>query len=176
VTILTRLEAAGVEYWVEGGWGVDALLGEQTRAHDDLDLGVRLTDVGRISAALPEFERSHEEEEWPASFVLRDHGRRKLDCHPLTFDDRGDGWQANASGGAPYRWPREGLKARGVIAGMDVACITPELQLKWRDYPDFDDVDWQDVRNLCIRFGLEPPRNCRLRPGFVAAKRKSART
>lgn len=36
--VLDRLEDAKIEAWLEGGWGVDALLGKQTRTHDDLDL------------------------------------------------------------------------------------------------------------------------------------------
>ncbi len=155
--------------WVEGGWGVDALLGGQTRPHDDLDLGVRFEDVDRICAVLSEFERSNDD--WPASFVLRDREGRKVDCHPLQFDERGDGWQANVAGGVPYRWPREGLQARGRIGGVQVPCISPELQVRWHVYSEFDDVDWLDVRHLCKRFGLEVPPQCRERPGFVAAKR-----
>lgn len=155
--------------WVEGGWGVDALLGEQTRAHDDLDLGVRIEDADRICETLAEFERS--DDEWPASFVLRDASGRKVDCHPLKFDERGDGWQPNSSGGDPHRWPREGLLGRGRIGGVDVPCITPELQVSWHVYQEFDDVDWQDVQRLSERFGVEVPEECRARPGFVAEKR-----
>src|SRR6266700_6998743 len=36
--IVDLLERVGVEPWVNSGWGVDALLGEQTRPHEDLDL------------------------------------------------------------------------------------------------------------------------------------------
>ena len=36
--ILAALDARDAEVWVGGGWGVDALLGEQTREHSDLDL------------------------------------------------------------------------------------------------------------------------------------------
>jgi len=36
--IVDLLEGVGVESWVDGGWSVDALLGEQTRPHEDLDL------------------------------------------------------------------------------------------------------------------------------------------
>ena len=36
--IVDLLERVGVEPWVDSGWGVDALLGEQTRPHEDLDL------------------------------------------------------------------------------------------------------------------------------------------
>jgi hypothetical protein len=45
IEVLDALDSAGVEWWVLGGWGVDALIGEQTRAHKDLDLAVFLTDL-----------------------------------------------------------------------------------------------------------------------------------
>jgi lincosamide nucleotidyltransferase A/C/D/E len=167
--ILDRLDAAGIWYCVEGGWGVDALLGEQTRRHDDLDLGVRMEDVDAICSTLWEYMR--DDIEWASSFVLRDSRGRKVDAHPLRFDANGDGWQANATGGAPYRWPHEHLDARGRIAGRVVRCITPELQLRWHDYDGFDDVDWQDMRALCERFGLTLPERLATRPGFVHEKR-----
>src|SRR4051812_36703565 len=43
LTILVALSDADCRAWVHGGWGVDALLREQTRRHDDLDV------VGRTS-------------------------------------------------------------------------------------------------------------------------------
>jgi lincosamide nucleotidyltransferase A/C/D/E len=143
--------------------------GEQTRPHDDLDLGVRLEEVERICDVLREFERSYAE--WPSSFVLRDRAGRKVDCHPLRFDDRGDGWQADRAGGAPHRWPREGLAAAGTIGGVKVPCITVELQIAWHQYPEFDDLDWADLQRLSERFGLELPQRCRERPGFLSPKR-----
>ena len=36
--VLGVLRSNVVEAWVAGGWGVDALLGEQTREHRDLDI------------------------------------------------------------------------------------------------------------------------------------------
>jgi lincosamide nucleotidyltransferase A/C/D/E len=171
IEVVDRLDAAGVWYCVEGGWGVDALLGEQTREHDDVDLGVRMDEVERICAALHEFRRRNDE--WPASFVLRDSRGRQVDAHPLEFDGNGDGWQASLCG-APSRWPREHLNARGWIAGRQIRCITPELQLRWHRHDGFDDVDWADMRALCERFGLRPRPPFGPRPGFVAAKRVRA--
>src|SRR5690349_3759518 len=47
ITLLDQLERAGIAVWVVGGWGVDALLCEQRRSHDDLDLIVGIDDVPR---------------------------------------------------------------------------------------------------------------------------------
>ena len=66
-----------------------------------------------------------------------------------------------------------GLAAVGLIAGVEVPCITPELQIAWHQYPEFDDLDWADLRLLSDRFGLELPARCRKRPGFLAPKRRS---
>ena len=133
-----------------------------------------MDDLARLGEALAEFRRS--DAEWPSAVVFEDGARRRVDAHPLTFDENGDGWQANAKGGAPYRWPRDGLNAHGRIGGMEVPCITAELQLRWHVYPEFDDVDWRDVQLLSECFGLQPPEQCRERPGFVATKRTAAKS
>jgi hypothetical protein len=36
VRIIERLSAAGIQVWVCGGWGIDALLGRKTRPHENL--------------------------------------------------------------------------------------------------------------------------------------------
>ena len=43
LAVVGLLEADGIDVWLDGGWGVDALLGQQTREHDDLDLWSSLT-------------------------------------------------------------------------------------------------------------------------------------
>jgi lincosamide nucleotidyltransferase A/C/D/E len=45
INMYTALEKLGVEIWIDGGWGVDALLGEQTRPHKDLDIAIEQKDV-----------------------------------------------------------------------------------------------------------------------------------
>src|SRR5215207_97925 len=113
--VLDRLDAAAVEWWIDGGWGVDALLGRETRLHDDLDFAVRAEDIDRLTTVFTEFHRVHEDQ-WPSAYVLRAGDGRELDFHPLEFDERGDGWQPQA-GGAAALWPREALRALGRIAG-----------------------------------------------------------
>ena len=70
LAVLTALDAGGIDYWVDGGWGIDALVGEQTRRHHELDLGVSRDDVARVEALLPQFRRESEE----ASFYTDERG------------------------------------------------------------------------------------------------------
>ncbi len=52
VEVLNTLEDAGIDVWLDGGWAVDALVGEQTRDHDDLDLVARSEDAERAISVL----------------------------------------------------------------------------------------------------------------------------
>jgi Aminoglycoside-2''-adenylyltransferase len=52
VEILGCLDAASADVWLDGGWGVDALVGEQTREHEDLDLIVRDAHESRMREVL----------------------------------------------------------------------------------------------------------------------------
>jgi hypothetical protein len=38
---------AGIDspWWIAGGWALDLFIGDQTRAHEDLDVGILRRDV-----------------------------------------------------------------------------------------------------------------------------------
>src|SRR5262245_34325568 len=50
--LYARLRALGVDVWIDGGWGVDALLENQTRPHNDLDIVIQQKDVPKLRALL----------------------------------------------------------------------------------------------------------------------------
>src|SRR5260221_13746165 len=52
VRLLDLFAGRGIHVWLEGGWGVDALLGEQIREHDDVDLVVDVADLPQLSELL----------------------------------------------------------------------------------------------------------------------------
>ena len=52
IDVLHAFDAVGIDAWVEGGWGVDALVGRQLRTHKDVDLVVRLSDSQRVLTLL----------------------------------------------------------------------------------------------------------------------------
>jgi lincosamide nucleotidyltransferase A/C/D/E len=171
--VLDRLDAAGIEWWIDGGCGVDVLFGAATRRHDDLDLIVRREDIGRLPTLFPEFVPA-DEEWWPARFVLRDSSGRQVDFHPVAFDERGEAGRSSRRD--PRSLPAADLRGSGRIGPRAVRCITPELQLKHHDYATGspDDIDWDDVRVLCESFGLGVPPGYSSRPGFIEAKRRRA--
>ncbi len=71
--LLDLLDARGVRVWLDGGWGVDALLQAQTREHDDLDLVVELDQVPSLTDALERGGYEQVTGSAPMSFVLVDH-------------------------------------------------------------------------------------------------------
>lgn len=91
VEVLNRLDLREIEAWLDGGWGVDALLGEQTRPHDDLDLIVRVDDVPGTREVLAKDGFQLVEGATDSNIVLRDADGREIDVHPVRFDDRGNG-------------------------------------------------------------------------------------
>jgi lincosamide nucleotidyltransferase A/C/D/E len=147
--VVDALERGGVRSVVAGGWGVDALLGEQTRKHLDLDLVFDAVEEPKAVAALERagFELVRREDlDPPADAPLRLEARVVManasgllvDLHPAVL--------------APGARPDE-LYAVGIIDGKEVRCLSVRGQLALhRDY-DPRDFDRQDVARLEERFG-----------------------
>jgi lincosamide nucleotidyltransferase A/C/D/E len=161
IDVLDCLDGADVHVYVDGGWGVDALIGEQTRRHLDLDLALDRDELDEARRALEEHGFQHDattEPGLPARLVLRDERGRQVDLHPLLFDQGGDGWQQlSKSGKAWGRYPAGDLDANGVIAGQQVRCLSPELQCRFRMGYEWSERDEHDVRLLVEHFGLPSP-------------------
>jgi len=104
ISIYRSLSANNIQVWLTGGWGIDALLREQTRPHKDLDVIMLLDDIvqmrellGRDGYGLKEL---WSENRWvvdshgtetPTAFVLQDSAGREIDAHAMRLDDRGNG-------------------------------------------------------------------------------------
>jgi lincosamide nucleotidyltransferase A/C/D/E len=150
LAVLRALDAAGVEYRLDGGWGVDALVGSETRQHLDLDLVVERGDVRRIEETLAPLGFAHDaaaEPGLPARVVLRSPDGRQVDLHPVVFDETGDGWQ-ELGGGEWGRYPAAGLDGWGELGGRRVRCVTAELQLAHHRGYEPDEADDHDVALL----------------------------
>ncbi len=157
IEVLHRLEDAGVEVWLDGGWGVDALLVEQTREHDDLDVVMALENVAAAQRVLDVLGyKVTEDEEWPTRFVMGDPSDRRIDFHTVTFDAEGGGLQ-RLQDGSHFRYPPEGLQGEGTVGGRQVRCLTPALQVRCHQGYEPDENDHRDMLALQQRFGVELP-------------------
>lgn len=145
--VLALLDAAGVRAWVDGGWGIDALIGAETREHDDLDLVIDIAVMDSAIAILATHGFTIHADERPTSFVLRDGDDRRVDVHPVRFDARGGGYQAQPDGTDFYYDP-EGLSGTGVIDGRDVACLSAALQIRCHTGYELNEIAVRDRRLL----------------------------
>ena len=157
VAIVARLTQSGVSLWLDGGWGVDALLGSQTRPHDDLDLIVRLDDLGQLEDALAQsgYVRVHGAP--PLSFEITDPEGHQIDVHPVRFNHAGEGLY-RMQNGVDWVYPPGSLSATGRILDRDVPCQTTEMQmLAHTTGYALDTAHRADVEALAERFDLLPP-------------------
>ena len=152
IVLYTGLEEMGIKIWIDGGWSVDALLGKQTRPHQDLDIAIQKKDLPKLRTFLEsrgyrEVERD-EKKKW--NFVLGDDAGHEIDVHAFTFDDQG-----RVVEGIEYS--DGSLGGIGKIDGCTVRCIAPEHLIAFHTRHKPKDKDYKDVAALCEKFGIDYP-------------------
>jgi lincosamide nucleotidyltransferase A/C/D/E len=155
--VMDAVAQAGCKVWLDGGWAVDAALGEETREHDNIDLVGELADVANVADALgaPGYRLTLDER--PVRVVYESGGGRSVDFHTVVFDEGGGGIQG-LPGGGTCRYPPAGFAGTGNIGGRNFPCLTPEVQVLFchQGYEP-DEKDRHDITLLCSRFGIELP-------------------
>ena len=144
-----------VALWIDGGWGVDALLGIQTRPHSDLDIIIGEADLPALEDLLAA-EDYRQDSAREGSVFISASGLR-LDVHVVGFDERGNGNFDLADGGV-WSLPPSAFTGRGCIGGIAVQCLSPEAQVLchaqgYEPAPK----DLQDMEALRSRFNVALP-------------------
>jgi len=154
VDIIMLLEQNGIEIYVDGGWGVDALLGEQTRKHNDLDIALPhiFVPILRELLASRGYKDMPRDDTRDCNFVMGDNQRRLVDVHSYTFD--GDGKNIF---GVAYE-PRH-LTGSGIINGYPVKCPPPDVMVEFHTGYFVDENDHLDAKALCERFNIPLPKD-----------------
>jgi len=154
VDIIMLLEQNGIEIYVDGGWGVDALLGEQTRKHNDLDIALPhiFVPILRELLAARGYKDMPRDDTRDCNFVMGDNQRRLVDVHSYTFD--GDGKNIF---GVAYE-PRH-LTGSGIINGYPVKCPPPDVMVEFHTGYIVDKNDYHDAKALCERFNIPLPKD-----------------
>ena len=158
LNLLDHFEQHGIRVWLDGGWAVDALLEEQTRPHDDLDVVSRPEDNARIVAALGEHGYAVAYRAPRSCFVLVDSHGHQVDLHPASFTRNGNGVY-RMENGEDWIFPAAGFAGVGRILGREVPCLTPEVVLvNHTTGYKLDAEHERDVQALSERYGLGLPR------------------
>ena len=150
--LLGLWEQERIEVILDGGWGVDALLGEQTRKHADLDIVLDYREVARLRSLLERhaFTDVPRPDTRPCNFVMGDPLGRLVDIHTYTLERVNHPEQ-----GLDY--PLESLHGWGSVAGHPVRCIDVVNMVQFHTGYELDENDYHDVKALCERFGLPLP-------------------
>lgn len=142
LVVVESLEAAGCWMSLEGGWGVDALAGHQTRRHRDLDVDVDAADESAALAALERLGFEVEMDWRPTRVELAAPGRGWVDVHPVTADAEGNRYQIGLDG-ERYLYPA-GSFVTGHIRGRSVRCLSAVQQLEWHQGYELRETDRAD--------------------------------
>lgn len=124
--VLDALDSAAVRHWVAGGWGVDLLVGAETRAHRDLDLAVDADHHEICMATLARLGYSVETDWLPVRVEVAASDERWVDVHPVRFDANGVGIQGDPEG-VHFVYPPEAFTT-GRLAGRTVTCLSVSQQ------------------------------------------------
>jgi lincosamide nucleotidyltransferase A/C/D/E len=176
-SLYTELQRLSIDIWVDGGWGVDALLGAQTRPHKDLDLAIQQRDIPQLRTLL-EARRYREiriEGARPWNFVLGGENGREIDIHVIVLDKEGNGIYGPPENGQLY--PSASLSGVGVIQGHTVRCISAEWAVKFHSGYELKAKDFVDVSALCKKFSLALPEEyARFRKSTSKTRPRAIRT
>ncbi len=177
VDLYSGLLARGVQLWVDGGWGIDALLGRQTRPHKDLDAIVAFGDLPALARFLggrgfalkeiwsenlwtpcPEppalIGRERPAAEAATAFVLHDGSGCELDFHVVRFDEHGHeipAWNSD------FVFPPEAFAGLGIVGSTRVRCLSAETHMRTHTGYVLKESDVHDLRLLHDRFGIDYP-------------------
>jgi len=153
VEIITYAEDNGINIWLDGGWGVDALLGEETRVHNDIDLFVEESNSKKIIELLKEkcFSEVTETFTTLSHTVWKDTKGRIVDLHIFNYNEQG----YLIFEGETY--PSNVFSGIGKIGDKTVKCIDAENQVLFHQGYEHDENDMHDVMLLCGRFDIPVP-------------------
>lgn len=148
---------AEIKVFLDGGWGVDALLGYQSRAHNDIDIFVEKNDYQNFIEIMKAngFYEIKMEYTTLNHTVWEDLKNRIIDLHCFEYTDEGEILYDGDC------FPVETFSGKGRIEEIEVSCIEPYSQVMFHLGYEFDENDAHDVKLLCETLHIEIPNEYR---------------
>ena len=153
VGIISLFEDANIDVFIDGGWGVDALLGYESREHNDIDIFIEAVNKNNAYEILKRngFHEIAMDYSTSSHSVWHHIDNRIIDLHLFTYDsDHNLVFEGE-------KYPAEVFSGLGTIEGRKVICIAPNYQVQFHLGYTRDENDIKDVLLLCQAFNLETP-------------------
>ena len=152
---LNLFDELGIKVWIDGGWGVDALLGECTREHQDLDIMISWEDSAILTAALSArgFVDIHTDDRKDRNFVMGHHLHGRIDFHVIDLTEGGGA--VYGPGEIDWVITESELNAVGIIDGKEVRCLSVDYQVRSHTGYTLTDTDFADLRALREKYGVK---------------------
>ncbi len=144
--VLDILNRLNIKYWVDGGWGVDILLGKQNREHRDIDIDFdgSFTELLLNTLAAKGYEITTD---WRPVRIELSHPRLGfIDIHPLVLEEDGSAKQADLQGGW-YHFEAAWFDS-ALFENKIIPCISAEGQKIFHSGYELREVDKIDLVNL----------------------------
>lgn len=145
-SILDFFEELEVPYWLDGGWGIDVLTGQQNREHRDVDIDFDARYTKTVISKLKETGYIVYVDWMPARMELKHDKYGYLDIHPIDFNSDGSIIQANPFGNA-FVFQKEWFTSTN-YKGREIPCISKKAQLLFHSDYELTDKDYFDIDNL----------------------------
>ena len=151
---LNLFDELGIKVWIDGGWGVDALLGECTRKHQDLDIMISWEDSAILTGALSArgFVDVYTDDRKDRNFVMGHRLHGMIDFHVIDLTE--DGGAIYGPGEIDWVITESELNAVGVIGGREVRCLSVDYQVRSHAGYTLQDTDFADLRALHEKYGV----------------------
>lgn len=144
--VLDIIHSAGIQYWLDGGWGVDVLVGQQTRKHRDIDINFDSKETERLLDIL-DGEGYQVVEDWlPVRVELYHPELGYIDIHPFDISDEKKIRQADLEGGW-YEFEPDYF-GRAEFSGRTIPCISAKGQLVFHTGYELREIDKRDIENI----------------------------
>lgn len=146
MTVITLLKNAGITYWIDGGWGVDILVGKQTRDHRDIDINFDSQYTEELLKLLLEYGYEVDTDWRPVRIELYSEKYGYLDIHPFVLNKDGTAKQADLDGGW-YAFEKD-FFGNAVFERKTIPCISVKGQIIFHSGYDLRDQDKHDIAIL----------------------------
>jgi len=155
VDLLKAAESLGITVWIGGGFGVDALIGKETRPHDDIDVYIDIKNADSFINMLKTKGYNEVEMEYTtlSHMVWQDSKGHIVDLHLMEFKEE----DPDSLYFQEWTFPISLLDGNGTIGGFPINCFTAEAQLLFHQGYEPLEKDIHNVKVLCKTFGLEVP-------------------